>query len=151
MITEIAPGIYQGTDPNDLDYVITEHFDAGQPIDLRIPIPRDLNADELYTIRAYLEEPGLAVRTVKMSAPGELQIIFDRPSRPEGYAILPLVVLIIGALGTVGVGSFLGWKIGSGIQNIMDSIGKMIIPLAIVGGGIFLLNTWVKAKASRGR
>jgi len=146
MITEVAPGIYQGTTITDLDYVITEHFNAGQKVDLRLAIPRDLNEDELYTVKRYLEEPGLMVHSVKMSAPGEVQILFDRPSRPEGYAILPLVVLVIGALGAVGVAGLLGWKIGEGIGNILDSIGRMIIPVAVIIAGGLILNSYLKSR-----
>jgi len=143
---KMTTDIYQGTDLQTLDYIITSQFNPGDAMDIRLQLPRWLNAGEVAIIKDYMVANGMEVRSAQMLDANTLQLIMLRPSRPVGYALLPLAVLIIGAIGVVGLGGVLGWQVGSGVKSLLDSIGKMIIPLALVAGGVFILKTWMERK-----
>jgi len=131
--------LYRGADISTIDYIITEHFAVGEPVSLSLTLPRSLNLAEIADVRSYMESTGLDVRSAAMTSPNVLNITFARPSRPKGYAQLPLAVLIIGALGVVGIAGILGWQIASGLKSILDSIGKLILPLAVIVGVVILV------------
>jgi ABC-type dipeptide/oligopeptide/nickel transport system permease component len=54
-------------------------------------------------------------------------------------AVWPLAVLIIVALGGVGIAAFLGWKVG----NVIDALAKYIIPVTLIGVGGLVLAAYV--------
>ena len=139
MIREVSPSTFQGTDIANLDYILTERFNPGDTVDLRLAIDRLLSTEELAVIKNHLASYGLMVRRVGMVEPGVVSIVFDRPSRPQGYAQLPLSVLIIGALGAVGVVAVLGWSIASGVKSILQSIGKNVIWIGLIIGAVVIL------------
>ena len=137
-----------GTDQRALDIAIPEHYAPGQVVDLFLELPRELRHDEVLAVRRNLESQGLDIRSAQMGAfgdwPNTLRLQFKRPARPQGYAVLPLAVMVIGALGAVGVASFLGWKLG----NIVDSIGKNILPILAIGVAGLLGYKFLQQKGS---
>ena len=64
-----------------------------------------------------------------------------------GFVIAaPFAVLLIGALGAVGVAGLLGWSIKSLIGDIGETIKKSFIPAILILGGIYVLGKYVGRK-----
>ncbi|MFA5187614.1 MAG: hypothetical protein WC551_14130 [Patescibacteria group bacterium] len=131
---------------NTIQRYVSEHFRGGQGVDLLLAVDKPLTDIELSSFQSKFMEGGL-----RLTAPVEygshpqyqhvIHMQFAAPTS-EGIAALPLAVLLIAAIGAVGIGGVLGWKIG----DVISKIGEYILPLALLGGGVFLLTRFVDAK-----
>jgi hypothetical protein len=115
---------------------------AGKQIEISVNVDRVLSLADLNVIAARLKSNGVRVSNVESSDSGLFKIRLENPGVPSSgqYGALPLVVLIIGALGAVGVASVVGWK----VSTVVDQIAKNLVPIALIGGGIFLLYSMVR-------
>lgn len=138
----------QGASLNVLSLGIQENFAPGETVEVLLGLSRDISNEEVGMVREAMKRQGLKSKVEMGSGPwpNTMRLQFQRPVRQQGFAILPLAVLIIGALGAVGIGGVLGWKVGNVVESIGNSIGKSLIPLTLVGGGIWLLSRFVEAK-----
>lgn len=59
--------------------------------------------------------------------------LFSKEAHPK---ILPLPVLLVGALGAVGIVGILGYKLSQTIDKTTTNITKNIVPLALIAGGV---------------
>ena len=120
----------------------------GSKVELTIGIDKDLSESQLASIAQSLSSNLVLTDTLQIGStpewPNALKLSFYNPVTPgQGIAFaLPLVVLIIGALGVVGISSFLGFKIG----NVVDSIAKYIIPITLISVGGLVLYGYVTRK-----
>ena len=133
----------EGTDTRALDRALMEFFSPGQKVELLLGLPRDISDQEVARMGQQLVNAGLDLHSIEMGStkewPYALRMIFTRPYRPEGVAAWPLAVLIIVALGGVGIAAFLGWKIG----NVIDALAKYIVPITLIGVGGLVLAAYV--------
>ena len=115
----------------------------GSKIELTLGIDRNLSASELALVAQSLNKNVTLTGNLEMGStpewPNALRMTFYNPYNPisqKGYAFaLPLAVLIIGALGAVGVSAFLGFKLG----NVIDALAKYIVPVTLILAGSFVL------------
>jgi hypothetical protein len=139
-VTKVA---LEGTDTRALDRALMEFFSPGQKVELLLGLPRDISDQEVAQLEQQLVNAGLDLHSIEMGStkewPYALRMIFTRPYRPEGVAVWPLAVLIIVALGGVGIAAFLGWKVG----NVIDALAKYIIPVTLIGVGGLVLAAYV--------
>jgi len=139
-VTKVA---LEGTDTRALDRALMEFFSPGQKVELLLGLPRDISDQEVARMGQQLVNAGLDLHSIEMGStkewPYALRMIFTRPYRPEGVAAWPLAVLIIVALGGVGIAAFLGWKIG----NVIDALAKYIVPITLIGVGGLVLAAYV--------
>lgn len=138
-------------DLNRLQQYLAKNVPEGKPVELFIGVERDLNSDELDLLQDDLLAGGLELLDpVSIGSSGDwantVRLNFKKPvANQSGIGILPLAVLIIGALGAVGIGGIFGWKLG----NIMDSFAKNIVPIALILGGIWAVTTIAKKSPAR--
>lgn len=134
------------TELNRLQQYLAQNVPEGQPVELFLGVDRDLSADELDIMQDELQRGGLVLlEPIGVGSSGDwdntVRVKFSRPAPLRGeIGVLPLAVLIIGALGAIGIGGIAGWKLG----NIMDSFAKNIVPLALILGGIYAVVTIAK-------
>lgn len=136
--------LYQNVDINRLDYIVTEHFDPGELIDLELFVDRVPNLPELSALADTLNKQGLDVRKCGMSGPNILTLQFVRPNRPTGYAQIPVAVVIIGALAAIGVVSYIIVRIG---QAVASTVPDLIKIAAVVGGALLVI--WFASKQQK--
>lgn len=138
----------QGQVLETLQLTVQEHFNPGQPIELLVGLPTDLSDQEVGRVKAELRQQGLpsSVEIGSGPWPTTLRFRFLRPARPRGVAVLPLAILIIGALGAVGVAGILGWQVGEVVKGVGDAMARSLIPLTLVVGGIWLFSRYVEAR-----
>lgn len=123
-------------------------YPTGARVEAFLGVDRDLTDEDLDRMQGELERGGLRMaeplgigsgawaNTVRIS-------FYNPPPVPEGIGALPLVVLLIVAVGAVGIAGILGWQVG----GVIDKIGQYIIPLAILAGGVIVLVTFAKRPA----
>ena len=131
---------------NTIQRYVSEHFRGGQGVDLLLAVDKPLDTSELATFQNKLIEGGLNLRApVEYGSHPQYQHVihmqFEAPVS-EGIAALPIAVLIIAAIGAVGIGGVLGWRVG----DVIGKVGEYILPLALLAGGVFLLTRFVDAK-----
>lgn len=80
------------------------------------------------------------IYTVLEKPPARTIIRFEVP---RGYATLPFWVLLTLAIGAVGITGFLGWRVG----DLVSAITKNLVPLALIGGGVFILYGLTRERA----
>lgn len=111
----------------------------GSKVELIIGIDRSLSSAELSSVAQELGKSLNLADQIQLGAtrewPNAIKMTFYNPVKQGGYSLLPIAVLIIGALGVVGVSAFLGWKLGT----IFESIGKYIVPITLIVTGGFVL------------
>ena len=132
---------------DSLQWQAEEHFAPGDKVEAIIGLPADLNATELSTLEAKLKASGLdLIDTVALGAtpewPNALRIRFRRPLRMKGAAFLPLAVMLVLALGAIGITGIVGWKIG----DVIGSIGQSLLPIALITAGTIIAVAYVKSK-----
>lgn len=132
-----------------IQMVVEEHFDPGTRVELLLGLPRPLVGDELDRIAAYLRQHGATDAHVSFGAvsdaewPNAIRAEFTRQARNPQAQFLPFVVLLIGAMGAVGITAFLGFKVG----QVIEQLGRNLVPLAVLGVGAFLLYTFIRSRA----
>ncbi|MFH1486984.1 MAG: hypothetical protein ABIH46_13005 [Chloroflexota bacterium] len=135
-------------DPRSLDVALAENFAPGEPVSVIVGLPRAITREEFASVVSHLRSRGMNLIRADYVSTSEwsyaLQLDFRRPSR-SGYAVLPLAVLIIGALGIIGIGSFVGFKLG----NVMDSLAKNMVPIALIGVAGWVLVTYLGKQPSK--
>jgi len=120
---------------DNLDNVVAKNFKPGSRVEMYLGIPRELTAEELTSYQQSLEANG-----AKLMAPVEigdygnqphvLKVALQAPSY-SGVGVLPLVVLLVLALGVVGIAAYTG-------VTIVNVIKQNMVPLAVIGGVMFL-------------
>lgn len=121
-----------------LQEAVAKNYSPGQTVELFIGIGRDLSIDELSAVQERFAQGGLKLLSpLAIGAspwPNTLRLVFANPEEPPGVGFilaLPLAVLVIGALGVVGIGAFLGFKLG----NVVDSLAKNLLPITLITVG----------------
>ena len=103
-----------------------------------------LSQEKLNALQEEITSKGIRltedIYTILEKPPARTVIRFEVPS---GYAVLPFWVLLTLAIGTVGITGFLGWKVG----DVISKIGENLLPVLLLGGGIYLLSRLIEAKA----
>lgn len=132
--------VAEGTDERTLNHTLLEHFNPGDKVDLRLSLPRSLDASELQYVADELDSHGVDLRFVQMLSspyPNTLRIVFARPPRTQGYAIawMPITAIIAG----LGIAGFFAWS----TAKFIEAATKNLIPLTLifVGGGLTL--AWI--------
>ncbi len=123
---------------------LDKSYKTGEAIDLIIGIPKNLSIEELSQVQASLLSQGVRVLepieigsedTEKWQNAVRMKVSYNPIPKGE-VGFLPLAVLIIAALGAVGVTGIIGWKIG----GVFDAVKKNFVPVFLIGiGGIVLL------------
>lgn len=133
----------EGTDTRSLDRAVMEFYSPGQKVELILGLPRDLSDQEVDQLEQRLLSSGLLLHSIEMGStkqwPDALRMVFTRPNRPQGVAAWPLALLIITALGGLGITAFLGWKVG----GVIDALAKYIIPVTLISVGGLVLAAYV--------
>lgn len=113
-------------------------YKPGTPVEVFLGVDQDLTENDLWHLQQELVQGGLDLLSpASMGATdwwaNTLRLEFRAPygQGPASIGQLPLAVLIILALGVVGIGGVLGWKIGS----VFESFGKALIPLGLIFAG----------------
>lgn len=124
----------------------------GAKVDVYIGLDKDLSESELSELETKLLSNGVELaEPVSIGSddwPNTLRLsIYNVPYNASGISVLPLVVLIIGALGVVTVGIVLGYKIG----NVFNAIASNIIPISIIIVGGILAFGYAQKKAEHAR
>lgn len=121
----------EGTSLQSLQLQLEEHFNSGQPVELVLGIVRPLSDSELAQVEEELRRGGLELLApVEVGIapwPNTLRLAFRRPVQTRGYGILPLAVLLIAAIGAVGVGGVLGWRLGELIAGLTENLPLVLI------------------------
>lgn len=144
------PVLFEAVNPDQLDYIVTEHFNPGDIIDLELQLDKNLSQNELAIFAQELARQGITVRQCRMASPYILRTQFVRPARPAGYALIPILLLIVGALSAVGVGSYIMVQIGSAVSTAIPDILKIMAAGAVAIGFVWVLTrntSRAKAKA----
>lgn len=114
-------------------------YPAGAKVVLYLGVDRDMSVDDLQTLEAELKQGGMQLAEHPAIGTDEwantVKLVFYNPEVPAGISFLPIPVLIILAVGVVGIGGVLGWKIG----GVFDNIGDYILPLGIIAGAVLVL------------
>lgn len=137
-----------GTNLEEMQNQLSAWYKPGAKLYLDIESPRDLSAEELGMVQEELQKQGMLLTAPVQIGTGDwpntLKIQFQNPS---GYGmqvgVLPLVVMIIAALGIVGIGAMVGWRLG---DIIKENVAPILITTAIVILGFALIST----KSQRG-
>ena len=117
----------EGTDPKTLDTAFMEYFSPGQRAEVLLELPRILIEDEVVIVGDYLVDNGLDVHSIGMRRDNRLRLVVTRPPRPKGAAVAPMTVVLIAALGVLGIAGFVSWEIA-------NAISENILPLMLIGG-----------------
>lgn len=135
-----------------IQVVVEEHFDPGTRVELHLGLPRAVTEAELGRIGAHLHQNGMQDAQVLFGAAyspdgsvlweNALQVRFTRPSRAARAQFLPFAFVLIAALGLVGITAYLGFKVG----QVVEQIGRNLVPLALIGGGTVLLIMWMRQR-----
>lgn len=119
---------------------LERRFSEGEPVELLIGIDKDLTEADLLNIQSILEGSGLELLSPisigENPWPNTLNIKIARPSVVDtgdsGTAILPLAVLLVGALAASGVVLVMGWQLGKLIESFAKNIPILAGLAAIV-------------------
>ena len=120
----------EGTDIKELQTQLDAWYRPGKKLQLDLGLPRDLSVEELSIIQDRLTSEGLRlIAPIEIgSGPWQntLRLKFENP---KGYAQfgIPLVVMIILAVGAVGIAAFLGWKVGEVFQQWFPAIAVLAL------------------------
>lgn len=130
----------------NLDSLVARHFSPGSRVVMYLGLPRELTAEELVKYQKSLEVNGAQLAApVEIGEYGDwahaLKVEIAAPAY-SGVGVLPLAVLLILALGAVGIVAYTGVK----LISIVDVIKQMWIPTLLIGGGIFLMYAYMQSK-----
>lgn len=109
--------------------------------ELRLYTFSPLSQEKLDTLYSELHKSGRLTGKMweTLSSPSTLHIPFREPE-VSGTGVLPFAVLVVLALGAVGVAGILGWSLGKLIGDIGETIKKIALPAVLILGGILLLS-----------
>ena len=132
---------------DSLQWQAEEHFSPGANVEAIIGLPRDLSGEELASLEAKLRQSGLDLidsPAVGYTSewPNALRLRFRRPVRVKGAAFLPLAVLLVLALGGIGITGIVGWKLG----DVIEGISKNLLPIALITAGTIIAVAYVKSR-----
>lgn len=127
--------------------VLEEHYNINQKVELLLGLPRELSDAEVAVFEQSLRQQGLQLTAPVQAGiapwPSTLRMEFRRAARnPREIGVLPLAVLLPVALGAIGITGILGYKVG----QVIESIGKNIVPLVLIGGAIWLGLVFMKTR-----
>ena len=129
--------VITGTDFKDLDRTLLEFFSPGQRVSLLLGLPRAVSESEMEAMAEHLMDSGVQLHSMEFGStaewPNALHLVFTRPPRASGYGVVWYIpIAIIGSLAVIGVGAWMGWKVG-------EAISVNIIPLTLIlVGGIII-------------
>lgn len=125
--------VVEGTEWGDLGLQLDAWFQPGGKVFLEFGVDRDLNVEELTAIQEALLKEGVPlVSPVQIGSGVWENTIRLGLQNPRGFAVAPLLAgAIILAIGAVGVGSILGWRIGRLLE-------RHFLPILIVGSAVTL-------------
>lgn len=123
--------VIEGKNWDDLQLQSSAWFKPGKRLQVDIGLTRDLSIAELATIQQKLLSEGLRLLGPVEIGTGRwqntLRIKFENPTGYAQIQALPVVVLIILAVGAVGIGGILGWRIGETFQNWFPAIAVLTL------------------------
>jgi hypothetical protein len=131
------------TNFDDIDNFIASHFRPGEEVDLYLGLPKPLTEEEVIKLETNLRSQGIALTapldygSTKEWA-SAVRLRFTAPDY-SGVGTLPLAVMLVLAVGAVGIASFLGYKIG----NVVDAIAKYTLPIVLIGAGTFIMWAYI--------
>lgn len=138
----------QGTGWVGLQRTMEEHFNPGRPVEILLGLPVDLSSTQLDLLNAELRSQGVPLLSPAQIGSGPwpitLRLAVRRPQRSRGTGLLPLAVLIIGALGAVGVTGLLGWRLGEVISSMGEALSRSLIPMTLILGGVWVLTKYME-------
>lgn len=147
VLQQSSPRIVEGSDLNQVGAAVGEQFTGSRTLDLIVGLTAPMTDSQVAALQTELRSRGLAGATVQSGQTDEWpHAVLIRFSRPTGAsaAVIALPVLIIGALGAVGIVTFLGFKVAEGFSNIGQSIADNLIPLTLIGAGVWLASRFFK-------
>ena len=129
-------------DINRLQEYLAKNVPVGKPVELFIGVERDLNSDELDMLQDDLLAGGLELLDpISIGTSGDwenaVRLKFKRPAfpGPGTVGLIPLWLILTGGLAAIGLSGAIGWKLG----NIVDSVAKNIVPIALILGGLWVV------------
>lgn len=104
-------------------------YKPGAKLMLDIGLSRDPDADELMAMEQYLTEKGMKLTAPLSIGSGawehQLRMQFENP---KGFGfVVPLVVMIIGAIGILGLTGVGGWRITNIIEDHLPGLALMVL------------------------
>ena len=142
--------VISGTSLDGIPSAIAEWVRPGRPVELIIGLGQPVSREHIAALEAKMASSGMPIRADMGSTPewpNAMRLRFNRPRKVKGVAFLPLAVLLVGAIGAVGVTAFVGWKLGTAVTDI----SKRIVPLAIIAGVTFVALAYFKGQPAKGR
>lgn len=123
--------VLEGTDLGSLQAAI-DQLPPG-PIEVIIGLPREINYHELNLIEKELRKRIDLIEVQYGSTPewnNALKVVFSKHNPIPTFLIIPMIY----ALGIVGIGGILGWRIG----EVIREIGRHILPISLVAIGAWV-------------
>lgn len=131
-----------------LQHTMEEQFNSRQPVELLLGISRELPDHQVSLLDAELRHQGVALLgRVEIGSgpwPVTLRLAVRRPPAVRGTGVLPLAVLLVGALGLVGITGIIGWRVGDVIKGLGDALTKSLVPITLILGGIWLGSKYIE-------
>lgn len=127
----------------NIDNLVSRYFKPGQKVTLHLGIPRELTMEELTQYSDSLKANGaVLLSNVESGETGlyrhAIQVEIAAPNY-EGVGLLPLAVLLVLALGVVGIAAYTG-------VTIVNSVSKNIVPIMVIGATSLILVALVMSK-----
>lgn len=140
--------LIRGDNLSTLASAVMEHIRPGQRVDLTVGLRQEVGQEALDTLATTLNRGGLTA-AVEFGSTAEwekaVRIQFIRPRQRAGVSVLPLVVLLVGALGVVAVGGIVGFKLG----NVLDSVAKNLPWIILATGGTIVALALIREAGRR--
>jgi hypothetical protein len=106
--------LLSGTSVETLDYHLMEFFGPGEQVQVILGVDTELNDEQLARVTSNLNNLGLDVRKVQLGStpdwPNAVQIVFRRPMRARGYALIPIATALRNSFAVAGINRFTGWR-----------------------------------------
>ena len=110
----MARQLLTGTDLEALDYHLVEFFAPGEQVQVILGVDNDVSDEQLDSISGQLSNLGLNVRKIQVGStpewPYAVQMVFNRPARNRGVALIPLAMAVKASFDKAGVTKFSGWR-----------------------------------------
>jgi len=110
----MARQLLSGTDLEALDYHLVEFFAPGERVQVILGVDNDVSDEQLASISGQLSNLGLNVKMVQIGStpewPYAVQMVFNRPPRSRGIALIPLALAVKESFSRAGVTNFSGWR-----------------------------------------
>ncbi len=103
-----------GTALETLDYHLVEFFGPGEQVEVTLGLECDITDEQILAVSTHLVGMGLDLKRIQAGStpewPHAVQMVFRRPLRSPGLALIPIAQVVKQSFTSAGIGKCTGWN-----------------------------------------